>query len=314
MFGRRPKTNTISPKPGAELVSVVRRLAAALPLVERRALAMTLIESEADEVKFRRGDTIWNIALWDQRISQFLFANENFQGGEIRAVLKWMRRNGCFAAPRDWIVDVGANIGTTAIPFAQATDCRVLAIEPMPEPFALLTRNVADNGLTARVTCVRSAIVNGPARLVRMVAPVDNGGGAEVVRPGGAPSFAGLQKVRGEAQAPADGLSAILERQGVAPERVALVWSDTQGCEIDVIESGRGLWSAGAPLFVEFDPGVCGAAGLAPLAAAAVSHFTAFIPAEALIDKPAVAARPIAELPDYCRSLGERNSDCLLIP
>jgi FkbM family methyltransferase len=314
MFGRRPKTDMISPKPGAELVGVVRRLAAALPLVERRALAMTLIESEADEIKFRRGGTVWNIALWDQKISQFLFANENFQGGEIRAVLKWMRRNHRFAAPRDWIVDVGANIGTSTIPFARATDCKVIAIEPMPEPFVLLTRNVADNGLGERVTCVRSAIVNGPARLVRVVCPIGNGGGAEVVLPGGAPSFAGKVAVRGEAEAPGVGLTAILEQQGVAPERIAFVWSDTQGCEIDVIESGRALWAAGAPLFVEFDPSVCGAAGLGPLAAAAVSHFTAFIPAEALIENPAVAATPIAELPAYCESLGERNSDCLLIP
>jgi FkbM family methyltransferase len=314
MADKQPDMGVISPKPGAELVAVVRRLAAALPLVERRALAMTLIESEADEVKFRRGGATWTIALWDKKISQFLFANENFQGKEIRAVLKWMRRNHRFAAPRDCIVDVGANIGTSTIPFAQATDCRVTAIEPTPEPFALLTRNVADNGLAQRVTCVRSAIVNGPAEVVRMVFPVDNSGGAEVVRPGGSPSFAGLQAVRGEARAPAAGLSATLERHGVAPERVAFVWSDTQGCEIDVIESGRALWAAGAPLFAEFDPSVCGAAGLVPLAAAAVSHFTAFIPAEALIDSAAVAARPIAELPAYCRSLGERNSDCLLLP
>jgi FkbM family methyltransferase len=314
MSDKQPETGKTSPKPGAELVGVVRRLAAALPLVERRALAMALIENEADEITFRRGGATWTIAPWDQKISQFLFANENFQGEEIRAVLKRMRRSGRLASPRDWIVDVGANIGTSAIPFAQATDCRVLAIEPMPEPFALLTRNVANNDLTARVTCVRSAIVNGPAERVRMVLPVGNGGGAEVVRPGGAPSFAGRHAVRGEAQAPAAGLSAILERQGVAPERVAFVWSDTQGCEIDVIETGSALWRAGAPLFVEFDPRVCGAEGLAPLADAALERFAAFIPSEALIENPAVAARPIAELPAYCRGLGERSSDCLLLP
>ena len=34
------------------------------------------------------------------------------------------------------------------------------------------------------------------------------------------------------------GLADVLEAQGIAPEQVAFVWSDTQGCEADVIASG----------------------------------------------------------------------------
>ena len=51
--------------PKGELLSLLRRLAAALPLDERRALAMSLIENEADEITFRRGGTTWTIAPWD---------------------------------------------------------------------------------------------------------------------------------------------------------------------------------------------------------------------------------------------------------
>jgi FkbM family methyltransferase len=300
--------------PKGELLNLLRRLGAALPLDDRRALAMSLIENDVAEITFRRDGTTWTIAPWDIMISHRLFVDGNFQGREIEAVLAWMRRNGRFAAPRDCIVDAGANIGTSTIPFAQATTCRVLAIEPMPEPFALLSRNVANNGLAARVTCIRSAVVAGLRDVVHMVLPAENGGGGEVVRADRELSFAGRARVRSEAQAPAAGLSAILAGQGVAPEHVAFVWSDTQGCEVDVIETGRALWSAGAPLFVEFDPGVYGLEGTTPLVAAALAHFAAFIPAEALIANPAVAARPIAALPAHCLAQSKSVSDCLLIP
>ena len=36
-----------------------------------------------------------------------------------------------------------------------------------------------------------------------------------------------------------DILGEILDDQKIVPERVALVWSDTQGCEAEVIETGR---------------------------------------------------------------------------
>ena len=314
MSGKPSDADQTSLKPAAGLLGLMRRLAAALPPAERRALAMTLVENDADEIKFRRSGATWTIAPWDRVISQFLFANGSFQGDEIHAVLNWMRRHNRFAARRDCIVDVGANIGTTAIPFARATTCRVVAIEPMPEPFALQTRNVADNDLTRRVSCVRAAVIAGAAKTVRVVVPVDNGGAGEVVRPGRRPSFDGREEVRVEAQSPADGLSASLDRQGVAPERIAFVGSDTQGCEIDVNETGLPLWAAGAPLFTEFDPRFYGPEGSGQLAEAARKRFAAFIPSERLIEDPKAAPSPIADLPAYCRSRGEATSDCLLIP
>ena len=137
---------------------------------------------------------------------------------------------------------------------------------------------------------------------------------AEVVRADRELSFAGRARVRSEAQAPAAGLSAILAGQGVAPERVAFVWSDTQGCEVDVIETGRALWSAGAPLLSNSIRAFTASRATKPLVAAALAHFATFIPAEALIANPAAAARPIAELPAHCVAPARVVSDCLLIP
>ena len=44
----------------------------------------------------------------------------------------------------------------------------------------------------------------------------------------------------------------VLSAEGVAPDDVAIVWSDTQGSELATIETGDALWTAGVPLFSEF--------------------------------------------------------------
>jgi FkbM family methyltransferase len=59
-----------------------------------------------------------------------------------------------FIAPGDLIYDVGAHIGTFAIPLALAAGAhgRVIAIEADAENFALLRRNIARLGLQNRIT------------------------------------------------------------------------------------------------------------------------------------------------------------------
>lgn len=286
-----------------------------MPRDERVALALRLLEAESDEITFRRDGARWTAFPWDHVISERLFIDGNFQGSEIWAVLAWMSCHQRIAASRNVVVDVGANIGTSTIPFALATDCQVVAIEPVPEIFALLCRNVADNGLAPRVTCIQAAISATGAERVRMVVPAGNSGGGEVCRPGREPTFSGRYPVRHVMDVPAMALDELLDANAVGPERVAFVWSDTQGCETDVIETGRRLWAAGVPLFAEFDPQTWDRAdGAEALLAAATACFGGFIAAEILIAHAAAVTRPIAELADFCRTIGAGGSDVLLLP
>jgi FkbM family methyltransferase len=290
------------------------KVSSVLPRAERRALALRLLEAEADEITFRRQGTRWTAFVWDHVISGRLFIDGGFQEPEIRAVLAWMRRHGRIAASRDIIVDVGANVGTSTIPFALETDCRILAIEPIPEVFALLRRNIADNGLAARITCARAAI-SAAADQVQMVLPAGNSGGAEVCHRGHEPNFLGHYRVRDVVDVPAMALDKLLDVHDVAPERVAFVWSDTQGCEAEVIETGRRLWAVGVPLFAEFDPRTWDKTnGARALLAAATECFAGFIAAETLTAGAADKADPITELADFCRAMGPEGSDVLLLP
>jgi hypothetical protein len=49
-------------------------------------------------------------------------------------------------------------------------------------------------------------------------------------------------------------LDELVKSLQIAPDQIALVWSDTQGFEAQVIESGSALWTNGTPLWVEVWP------------------------------------------------------------
>jgi FkbM family methyltransferase len=319
MSGHNPNANDASPGAPSTteigLPELAWRIASDLPQNVRRQLALRLIEAEADEITFRREGTVWTAFPWDRIISGALFIEGNFQRQEVRAVLGWMGRHQRLAAPRDVIIDIGANIGTSTIPFAQETDCRVLAIEPIPEVFALLCRNVADNRLSDRIVTIQTAVCATGGDRVRMILPSGNSGAGEVAHPNQPPTFAGHYSIRREMEVGATGLAKLLDLHGVAPERVAFVWSDTQGCEADVMETGPSLWAAGVPLFAELDPKTWrGSSGLEAILAAAAKYFSGFIAAETLIADADPEIRPVAELAAYCRALGTGISDVLLLP
>ncbi len=302
-------------RPRIEALDFVLRLTDAMPRADRAALAFRLLNQEAEEITFRRDGTLWTAFPWDHFIAGPLFVDGTFQEPEVRVVLSWMRRHRRFTAPCDVIIDVGANIGTSTIPFAGQTACRVVAVEPVPEIFALLCRNVTDNGLAPRVVCVQAAISRAVSGRVRMVSPLGNSGGGEVVRSDREPSFAGSYPIHGTVEVPAMALDELLDAHGIAPNRVAFVWSDTQGCETEVIETGRSLWAAGVPLFAEFDPTVWGGSnGAATLIAAAAACFAGFIPSQSLIADAGTVPQPIAELAAFSRTIGPEGTDVLLLP
>jgi hypothetical protein len=76
---------------GIGLPLLAWRLAGTLPLSERRKLALRLIESDAEEIVFRRDELIWTGFVWDRIITGNLFAHGSIQRAEIEAVLAWMK-------------------------------------------------------------------------------------------------------------------------------------------------------------------------------------------------------------------------------
>jgi FkbM family methyltransferase len=226
----------------------------------------------------------------------------------IAALVAWLEARGGLRGKA--VVDVGANLGAPAIPLARATGCRVLAVEPVPDTFARLRRNVEQNGLSGAVIPLNAAISVERGGLEMAVH--EDLSRSEVYRGGGAQGSAGdFRRVL----VPSLPLEAAVAAQGLSPGELALVWSDTQGYERQVVESGRPLWAAGVPLFVELWPrGLAAHGGVDAFAAAVRGSFARFI----LRDEPragraAAASRPVDELPGVLSGL-QGHTDALLLP
>lgn len=279
-------------------------------------LGLLLLARRVDTLSFRRGGMVWHAPVRDRYITPALLADGSYQRAELDGLLRWLRRRGRLDPPYSAIVDVGANIGTSSIPLAQATELAVLAVEPAPDNLALLRRNVDDNGLAGRVVCVNAA-VSARGGTIRLALDPENCGGHEVVSHPG-PAAAGIAARRAVIEVPARPLDDIVRAHGLCPDQVALVWSDTQGCEQQVIESGTALWSAGVPLYVEVWPaGLRRHGGVADFLGAAERHFGAVILANELRRRGALAAeQPLSALSRaVARLTGELDAtDALFLP
>lgn len=148
-----------------------------------------------------------------------------------------------FLRPGDRVIDVGAHIGTLAVPFAQAVGPagRVIAIEPDVESFDLLIRNLTLNGVLGhvRAECVVVTDEAGPYHPVRTA----NHTSATYYRradTGGSSTCAPLDSLASEFD----------------PARpLRLIKIDAEGMELSILRSAEALIAAYRPLlYIEVSP------------------------------------------------------------
>jgi FkbM family methyltransferase len=299
------------------LADPVRRIGPIWRQAPRRFFILSQYRRFRNRISFRRGGFHWTGFAWDEDVTWYLYVYGDYQGEERRALARWMRRNGYLGSGRELIVEVGANIGTTSLPLARDLDCRVLAIEPEPQNFALLEANVRSNGMEERIACELAAVA-GRAGTVTLVLPADTSGGVELLPPDGAHPRIGVAEAPAQSGAPvrAAPLSELLGERRVDPSEVAFVWSDAQGSDGHVIRTGTELWGAGVPLYMELWPAALRRQRTDDAVAAVASYgFRAFIESKDLIADEAPSPRPVAELPRLMeRYSGEDQTDVLLIP
>ncbi len=280
-------------------------------LRQKRRLLFLIAEREVDALTFRSGGTTWTVPAADDPVARKVFVDGAYQGREIQSLLAWLSEYGYLGNEKSTIVEVGANLGTTTVPFAEQTRKRVLAIEPMPESFEFLQRNVSDNGLAERITCIQAGVSSASRELTM----VSNGARSEVKAYG---EYQGNGKPAQQSQlvrVPSISLDEAVRSHGIAPQDVAFVWSDTQGYERQVIESGGSLWSAGVPLFLElWRDGLRVHGGVEAFVETVHKRFGAMILRKELIARGTLATRrPISELSSVIEALGDRNTDALLL-
>jgi len=284
----------------------------------RRILAYRLLQSLSKEdvelVGVRRGGREWLFDLRGGPIPIMLFQGGEFQGAEIEALLNWMRADGRLGEGKV-AVDVGANIGTTTIPLVDA-GLEVIAIEPAPRNFDLLTWNIHRNGLKDRVHAIQAAVAATEGELEIVI---DSGdiGGCEIRSEKGAPPNRGGPEPLESVRVPSLSLARVLEQCGADPSRVAFLWSDTQGFESEVLESGRKLWAAGVPIWVEVWPtGLRRHGGVDRFLKLVNDLFSTWLSPEDVANGRR-EGRPIAEFAPFVHQIGfgeAASTDALLLP
>ena len=282
-------------------------------LRERRLMAFRLLQGEADQLTFTRAGIQWTVDVEGGVVPKKLFIRGNAFEPLRKGLAAWLKANGHITDTRRTIVDIGANIGTPSVQLARETGLDILAIEPVPANFNLLQKNIAQNGLDKQVRCVRAAVSMRPGTL-KMAVPKERAT-CEVIEEGKQPGFGKLTPDIPIIEVPSLRLETILSENGVAPERVAVVWCDAQGMEREIIESAPALWKTGAALYLELWPkGINAHGGTDAFLASIETHFKSFVMISEMIKTgPQARPRPLAELRKIIEAIGDSHDDALLL-
>jgi FkbM family methyltransferase len=147
------------------------------------------------------------------------------------------------------VVDIGANVGDSALQINAATDAHILCIEGDPYWAEFLHRNVDRN---AAIT-VEGVLLLPEASELAASSPVRDHGTTHFVQDSGGP-----------AALPSATASALRARNADF-ERVRLIKSDTDGFDPVLVPAAAQAWAdCGPVLFFEFDPELARKAGYEP--------------------------------------------------
>ncbi len=280
----------------------------------RQYMAYHFLIGNADSVTFQRQDIKWSAFVGDN-VTSALFIEGEHHTNILPIVLTWLENNYADWNQRPIVMNVGANIGAACIPLVLQTNKNLFAFEPVPDTFKLLQQNVAQNHLQGRISCLNLAIA-ATTKQLEMIVPYDSGQ-SEVKNH--SQGFGVADRDCKIFSVKAISLDEFINQQDVAPTQVALVWSDTQGFESDVIESGSAIWQAGTPLWVEVWPlGLQAHGGMDRFIDCCTRSFTSMITATDFQTLGTKAKpRKITEMQDlvhYLFSSSAYHTDVLLIP
>jgi len=188
---------------------------------------------ECVETKFGDFHTLKNDLATDQ-LKQYSAHTRN----EIAMLISIIREG-------DTLLDIGAHIGTFAIPIAKhfKGDIQIFSFEPQQEIFTLLEKNVKQNQVEGAITCLNGLVSNEQKRFSAPVVVEGNSMDA---------AFLPTKKKSGN-----DGKSEYtidvfvideMVKNKIIPEKVDVIKMDTEGAEKTVLQSCESLISKNLPV------------------------------------------------------------------
>ncbi len=225
---------------------------------------------------------------------KYLYVKRSYEEKEAASVVELLRAQGYAGrggATRT-VLNIGANIGMTCIGLLKhAYFDRAIAIEPAPDNFRLLLRNIAQNGLSGRIAPLQCAVSAASEWLDMELSP-DNPGDHRIRRTE-APGFYREDK-RKTIKVPARALDDLVSEEPLlSASGIDLVWIDIQGHEGHLFRGARKFFSLGVPAVTEFWPYGIERSGISQQEYGSVlgSLFTSFY----LVGSEPVRRQPIAD-------------------
>ncbi|MDL2401362.1 FkbM family methyltransferase [Rhizobium mayense] len=181
-------------------------------------------------------------------IGRKVFRKGHFERDHVDRLLTVLRERGLLRKGTV-LLELGGNIGTQTCYFALSGAYRhIIAVEPDPRNFRLLSMNIADNGIQDLVTAINCAAGDREGQL-DFYLNHKNHGKSSALR-----QSAGDEKI----SVPVRPVGRILDDIGVEAADIGLIWMDIEGYEPVAIRSMQALMARGVPLHMEFTPAFYG--------------------------------------------------------
>ena len=179
---------------------------------------------------------------WQQEVKRHYFARQIRLGAFRTTEPEYDLLEGLVCAG-DWVLDIGANVGhyTCKLSALVGSECRVLAFEPIPQTFELLSANSLLFPFR-NVTLFNTAVSDRPKAAPMVVPPSGNG----------RPNFYQAQLVDGQAALTGDHycvFACSVDSLDI-PHRVSLVKIDTEGHELAAIKGMLQLLARDHPVLI----------------------------------------------------------------
>lgn len=192
------------------------------------------MQFDAGEVTVPTSDGFDISVLPNDHIGRHLVLTGKFDRTNVEVLLS-------LAKPDDRIVDVGANIGyVSCVLLARLPGCRVACVEPQPDIFALLEKNVRRVG-EGRATCIRAAVSDHMGDAAMQVDFANRGASALLAEGARATDVASKSVIT----VPLVNGEALMKQSGL--DRIDLIKIDVEGHELQVLATL-------APLIEKFRP------------------------------------------------------------
>ncbi|AYG62909.1 FkbM family methyltransferase [Rhizobium jaguaris] len=193
------------------------------------------------------GDHVLSFSPADY-IGRKVFRKGHFERDHVDRLLTVLREHGLLRKGTV-LLELGGNIGTQTTYFALSGVYRqIVAVEPDPRNFRLLSMNIADNGMQDRVTAINCAAGDREGQL-DFYLNHKNHGKSSALR-----QSAGDEKI----SVPVRPVGRILDDIGVEAADIGLIWMDIEGYEPVAIRSMQALMARKVPLHMEFTPAFYG--------------------------------------------------------